>query len=396
MLKQLIFIIAGFIIGQGSMFLVQTYFVLNGHFELIANVGIALGVLSLMQWATDGGGVFILSKLEGEEGFNKVLPNYFIARLFFSGMFYLLILFLLLFAKLNETVQQVLYFIPVVIIFWSFNFTGIIDKLGKNNLVGPVSGLNWFFSSLVVVFYSESELFGLYLGAAFSFGLFATVILQFIVLKKYLNIKYEITLSSIKSCLYRICSYNLAYLTSQGNARFIPIFIDNTFSTAFAGMYIYAKNISNTISQLILFTRRIEFAQILVLVKKSKFTVFEFIKIQRYSFVAVFCILLLTVITYVIVIIFDIQEYKILVQLCTLMIMILCVWIVSSSFGQIFIAQDQLLTYGSIVAITNLTSVLTMITLVGRSSIYSVMIIELVMLLLQISIYSVCLKRLKH
>lgn len=55
-----------FFIGQGNMFLVQKYLVINGDYMLIADLGIALGLVSLLQWIADGGGIYFLSKYEKE------------------------------------------------------------------------------------------------------------------------------------------------------------------------------------------------------------------------------------------------------------------------------------------------------------------------------------------
>lgn len=392
MMRQLVFIVSGFLIGQGSMFIVQSYLVAIGEFEQVAVIGIALGLLSLVQWASDGGGVFLLSRLEGKEGFGWRLPNFFIARFIFSICFYVLLKSGLYFFQLNIAVQQALCFMPVIILFWSFNLTGLIDKLDKNKLAGPFSGLNWFLCSLVVLLFSKDNYFGFYLGGAFSIGLLVTVVLQFFLLRNDLKVKIKVSISRVKESLGSILGYNLAYLSAQSYARFIPILIDSSLNSSVSGMYVYAKNVSNTVGQLVQFIRRIEFPRVLKLVKQSSFDVVDIFKVQKFSFFAVLSAVLLSFLVYAVAVFFEMDKYLSVIELCVWLLILLCIWLVSSSYGQIFVAQGKLFTYGLVVSITSIISAGFVKFLIGIGGVYAVVGIEAVMLIVQIFIYSLFLK----
>jgi hypothetical protein len=184
-------------------------------------------------------------------------------------------------------------------------------------------------------------------------------------------------------------------LSSQGTARIIPVLINNALSPTIAGMYVYSKNISNTVSQLVLFTRRIEFPKILELVSQSELKTTAFIKAQRYSFLVLLVVLIFFTSIYVVAVVFNVKDYIVLIEICTLMIFILCIWLISSSFGQIYFAKGYYLANGFIVALTNLMAVGCMLVFVGEYGVFTVMLIESMMLLLQIFIYSIYLKSVK-
>ena len=66
-LYQLLYISSGLLLGQGSMFVAQSLIIANGDYEVVASIGIGLGLLSLVQWLGDGGGVFFSFKAKSKQ-----------------------------------------------------------------------------------------------------------------------------------------------------------------------------------------------------------------------------------------------------------------------------------------------------------------------------------------
>ena len=391
MLRQLFYIIIGFMIGQGSMFLVQSTLVIDGQFELISQIGIALGLLSFMQWVADGGGVFLLSKINKSE-ISKLLPNFIASRLIFSIIIFIIFLMILKLFELNAVVQDALYFTPLVILVWAFNLTGVIDKYEKNRIVGPVSSLNWLFSSVVLLLFTSDENLGFYSGAAYVLGLSVTVAVQYGIMRKKLNLPLQFSLSSIKKFMLEIAGYNLSYISGQGYGRVIPILIDNSLNSTLAGMYIYAKNISNISSQLILFIRRVEYSRIMALLENEKIIIRQLILVQKNSIFCGFCFFILALISFILIYYLGYVEYQLLASICLLMFFILIIWIFSSSLGQIFVAQGKLLLFGMIVSSTTVLSIVFISIFIDTLGVYLVLIVECVMLSIQTLIYFLILK----
>lgn len=375
MLKQILFILTGFLIGQGSMFLVQTYLVTNGLFELVANIGISIGLLSLIQWTADGGGVFLLSKLVKENKITNLLQSFIYSRVIFAFSFLILIYSALLFININSTVIQALCFSPLIVIIWAFNLTGIADSLNKNKIIGPLSNLNWLFCSFVVLLCKDNINLGYYLGAAFCIGLLLSVVIQYLVLK--IKLSWIVDTNNIKKCIKMITNYNVAYIFSQSYARFIPILVDSSINSTMAGTYVYAKNLSNMVSQFIQFTRRVEFNKILLIAKNAELNIFNVIKTQKYSLLGVLIPAVLSCLVTVFIYFYEINVVIHVANLSTLLLCILFVWLISSTYGQLCIAKGLLRFYGNIMAITSTTSAFLMYLFIDELGISALSLIHI-------------------
>jgi len=350
LIKKISYIASGFLLGQGSMFLALTYLVGRGDFTNISNIGISLGLLSLIQWAADGGGVFLIPKIIKENNGTLNFRNFFIARLIFSSLFYALLLIFLSFFALNNFIIEVLLFSFFVMLIWSMNATGIADYLNMNKTCGPISGLNWLFSSVAVFFFMEHQYFPYILSLSFILGLSFTVVIQHKLLNKKLNYILEFELTKIIENLKLICGFNLGFLSSQGYSRIIPILIDQHLNTNIAGMYVYSKNVSNIFSQLIQFSRRAEFKYILETISKNnRINVKTFFQLQISSYLIAISALVLSSFAYIITKIFNLETYYSLLEINIIMMSILLLWVFTSSLAQILIAKGKLINYGLIV-----------------------------------------------
>jgi len=387
--RNLIYILIGFLFGQGSMFLVQTYLITQNLFELIANVGIALGLLSLIQWATDGGGVFFLSKYEQENSLEQNLGVFIQARLIIGCSFTCLMLLPLFFFELvSDVVIEVFIFSPFVVLIWAFNLTGVADSRNKNKILGPISGLSWCLSSLLLFFFYECEYLSYIIGSGYCLGLLFTVFIQIKILK--VSVKDLVRFKNLRSCvrmLKLVLGYTSAYISAQGYARVIPILISYSIDGVTAGMYVYAKNFTNSISQLIIFSRRVEFTK-LVSALKFDFKIKDVFFAQKVSLIIALAIGSIIMVFYFLTFMIDtFQQYRLVIMFSMVMAALQVLWVFSSSLGQVLVVQDDTRYYSLVIFFSSFFSMCFIFLFINEVNVFSVFISEALMFLIQIYFY---------
>ena len=192
-------ILSGFFLGQGAMFLTQTWLLYKEQLPLIGAVGIGLGVVSLMQWSADLGGVYIISRNWGRENGLRQFWAHVCARIVFSLVMIVSVLMVIPFLGLNKISNDVILFAMLVPFIWSFNSVGILDNQKINYLSGPLSGLSWLFASLALGYSVVFDLgyVGQLVAIGFSLGMTLTVIVQYLTLRRE-NIDVEFQVVSVK------------------------------------------------------------------------------------------------------------------------------------------------------------------------------------------------------
>jgi len=393
--KQFSLIISGFALGQGSMFLAQTWLVIQQRFELLAAVGIGLGVLSLIQWAADCGGVFLLPKQLTQENFRGKFWSFVIARLIFSILFVGSILIALKLIGVNQTIYEItLYGSPAALI-WSFNLSGVLDSKQRNHLAGPLSGLCWVFASTPVLLMMESEYYGLTIGVAYSAGLLCTVLIQYYSLKSIdLNLHPTyVNAALVFDQLKKGCKFNGAYISAQAYGRTIPILVDKFIDSHTAGIYVYAKNIANTASQFVNFSRRVEFSSVVKLVSSNSLGIYSILEKQKLSFVIVSIFVFLSVLSLLIFHFYDKNNYFLISQVTLILIAILFLWTVSSALGQAMVALERTGFYALTVTSTLLMSIIFIFSTIDQLGLVGVYIGESAMFVVQVIVYILFFKK---
>lgn len=394
--KHLSQIALGFAIGQGAFFIAQSYIVYENGLALVGQIGIGLGFLSLAQWLSDCGGIFLIPKKLGTSDQNKNLQAFFIAR-----FIVVLTLCFILFASgitnsFTGIAKDIFSWYFAVSIISTFNITGYLDYTNNAKITGPTSGLCWLLPSLSIIFYKElGDDLGHSIGMLFTIGLLLSIIIQFKQSKITSDFKHSrIDIPEIKSNITDIIKYNCIFFTSQCYARTIPLFISNFATISEAGIYIYAKNIANVINQAISFSRRTEFSSLLrlpvtsvtplILIKKQALS----LAIGIVPFIISFFILTLNKLI-------PLTSNKPLITIVCILLFINIAWIVSSSFSQYLLASSKTGTILAIQTFTILISLSTIFILQKHLGLTAVFIAELLMYSIQTAIYLYALKNLK-
>ena len=264
-------LIGGFGIGQGSIFLAQTYLVATGRTELLASFGTHFSVAMLGIIAVESGSLTILSAeiarlvLSGESR-DTLWRNYWETTAYRVTVAILLIAGLLLFraaAPLPEfSAGYLMGSLPALLI-WAFNAAGFLDGLQKSGISGLTGSIAYVASAigLIAAVGLPSGESGLLTGAALSAGYGLTVLIQFGALS-FLGWRPRYatpTSAGIRKAFVEESSMLAGLAPGQLYFR-VQLGIAAAFlGPAATAMLVYAKQIIGAASQVAGFARRIEF-----------------------------------------------------------------------------------------------------------------------------------------
>ncbi len=384
-LRQFGYILSGFIVGQGLFFLSQTYLLLNGHISEIANIGIAIGFLSLAQWISDAGGVYLISKLKTIAELQDKFITFSVSRLVVTMPLLLIICFLLKLFDLGEATRVVIPFILLTGFVGAFSCLGVVDYLQRNGFSSSFSGLCWLFPA-VYIFMAGVEYQAAYIGMLYVSGLLIFQIIQYTTLVGTFSVRFKVEFRLLPHFMKQIFFYLTAYIISQGYARLIPVMVDKMIDSISAGLYMYAKGVINILGQMMIFTRRIEFSKLsdsLVTLPSLIFLIGR----QKLSYGILVLFVLLVVFTSFLIEQFWPHKYTELITYILLLSVIFSLWLASSSFGQVFIARGWLVENAAILFLSAFSSIMTIFFTYKNFGIYTFFISEALMMLVQLCIY---------
>jgi len=270
---NLISLVVGFGIGQGSLFLAQTWLIASGELKLLGLFGFHLTILVLAAQIVDWGGLVILARnalLEGggTNGWTEALEGYWalcFVRLSIAFVFTIIISIYSSYIDIGFSYSYLLVSVPGLII-WSFNVSGLLDGLRSSGLTGLTIPIPYFISAIALLFsehlsYAEA---GTVLGAAYLLGIVITVVIQWVILKKL-----GVPLSYIrpkKVLVYKMgkegAIYLAAFLPGQVLLRIQILFSNLILGIEASGIFIYGKQIINMVNQMVAFVRRVEFPKL--------------------------------------------------------------------------------------------------------------------------------------
>lgn len=293
-LANIAMLIGGYGLGQGSLFLSQTWLVVKGDLDLLAFFGTNFAFAVLAAVIVDAGSYIVLARhtvhrLSEGDTWPEIWRCYWetsVFRLVMAGAIasVAVVLFLFLGAD-EETVGFALWFAPALLV-WSFNGTGLIDGL---NLSG-VSGL----SGALPYIAAAAALFGCYefsvtrpgavLGGAIFIGYAGTVAVQFLTLSALGKPPHFVR--PTKAGVKRAMTEGLQLTSSQipGQLYFrAQLLLSNSFLGADAtALFIYGKQIVTAFNQVISFVRRTEFPNLVAKLSQAQDNLLQTVfRVQR-------------------------------------------------------------------------------------------------------------------
>lgn len=265
-MKRLLFLIAGFGLGQGSMFLAQSYLIYEQQFSLASASAIGLGFLSLAYWMTEMGGIFTFNKAFQKN--KSEISSYFAARAVLAASISIISAAIITTIKIGDDIlRDLAKIIPAIPLATTISLLAYIDATNQNHKISHLSGLPWIFSAAALI--APPEIIsttdkGYTIGLAFLAGQLVFTLAQHIYLRE--NLK-EITIKDIKtrsvlSYFGDGVAYNISFSASQLYGRATPLIIDHLLGAKLCAIYIYTRNITNMLSQISIFARRVEFTNL--------------------------------------------------------------------------------------------------------------------------------------
>ena len=267
-------LIGGFGLGQGSIFLVQTWLVAKGETEMLALFGTHFSFAILGIVAVEAGSLTILSAQiarqihsGGERA--DVWRSYWETTVFRVTVAVLLIaagIATLAFWPLPAFSQSYLVWSLPALLLWAFNAAGFLDGLQKSGISGLTGSIAYVASAVALFLARElppSEA-GAWTGAAFSIGYALTIIAQFAALAGTGWRPHWATPSGagIRQAFVEESSMLAGLLPGQLYFRAqlaIAAFALGHNATA---VLVYAKQIVGAASQIAGFARRVEFPRL--------------------------------------------------------------------------------------------------------------------------------------
>ncbi|HBQ0674477.1 TPA: hypothetical protein MDZ49_002576 [Klebsiella pneumoniae] len=391
--------------GQGVFFLLTLFLAYKGLTPDVANISIAIGVLSLIQWCADGGGVFLLGRYCAKNILSEVIGTLYIVRIFYSLVVFVVLFYILPLFYHNDFLHECIKYSFILCVFGAANISGLADFLGKNKIIGPFASLPWLFVSIYIIWeyyignITNNQYSSVAIVISYTTGFVISLLVQYSVCWHFFE-KTKIKLFSYKKLIFNeVGGFFFSYFLSQSYARLLPILVDMYLGKATAGLFAIAKTFLNIFSQLLMFLRRVENEKIIkvtessnsscsdikpqnieLLLLKMSWRTSKFILATSFvSIGALYCIaLLMPVVSQKIVLIW----WFISISLSALVI-----WNYSSILGQSLIISGKTTEYALILFVSLLVNIAINIFLFSSFGLWSIIIAELIMYIIQILIF---------
>jgi hypothetical protein len=283
-------LLTGFALGQGSMFLAQTWLVANSQLIAVGEIGLGLAIVSLAQWTADWGGTLLLSRHAAIDETVGYVRAAIAVRLSLAGPIIAAVLIFCVVYEETQFVQGMVWGGAASALIWAFNLTGYLDGKGKSAISGPISSLSWLAASIGLVLLPSGQSFtaGLTIGVLYTAGVAITVVIQYIISAR---IGCPVALAvpnwehmrrfAVDGALY--CS---ADLPGQIYGRCLILIVMTFLGSEMAGIYVYIRHVVVAATQAISFMMRVEFPAIARCVSAGKATVGTVLRIHNWSIAA--------------------------------------------------------------------------------------------------------------
>lgn len=267
-------LIGGFGLGQGSIFLVQTWLVAKGETEMLALFGAHFSFAILGIVAVEAGSLTILSaqiarQVHSGGAASEVWRAYWETTVFRATMAVLLVavgIASLAYWPLPDFSQSYLIWSLPAMLLWAFNAAGFLDGLQKSGVSGLTGSIAYVASAVALFFVHDMPPVeaGAWTGAAFSIGYALTILAQFAALAAAGWRPAWVTPSGpgIRKAFVEESSMLGGLLPGQLYFRAqlaIAAFALGHNATA---VLVYAKQIVGAASQIAGFARRVEFPRL--------------------------------------------------------------------------------------------------------------------------------------
>jgi hypothetical protein len=331
-------LIGGFGLGQGSIFLVQTWLVATGKTEMLALFGSHFSFAILGIVAVEAGSLTILSAQIARQVHSGGAPVDVWRTYWETTTFRLTVAILLIATGLAALAFWLLpgfssgyliWSLPAMLL-WAFNAAGFLDGLQKSGISGLTGSIAYVASAMALFFASDlpSAEAGAWTGAAFSIGYALTIVAQFaaLAISGWRPAWARPSAAGIRRAFVEEGSMLAGLLPGQLYFRAQLAIAALALGHNATAVLVYAKQIVGAASQIAGFARRVEFprlvqavagdpsvgvaatiwiqrsslaiatafAAIIALAALTIVTIATGFAVEAWSFLAIFCVTVLT------------------------------------------------------------------------------------------------------
>lgn len=275
-------LLASFGLGQGSLFLANSYLMLEHRHELVSSFGAAYALITFLLFITDWGGAVYMARLAAlHDGRREELDLGFLELcLIRAAVAIVLIVGSVAYFSRDGTEFSAGFFpfASLGLIAYAFNAGGVLDGSGKAGLSGlcqaipPVSMavLLWFVAGPV------DAAAGRMLGLAYALGLLASVMGQLMLYRPMFKTAFR----SLSFCGVFVCGrtaavYMATPLPGQALFRFQVFLATSYLTTALAAIFIYSRQLIGVGYQLIGFLLRVDIRDFALRVRGATLSWFD-------------------------------------------------------------------------------------------------------------------------
>ncbi len=283
-------LILSFAVGQGSIFLAQTWLIHRGVLDLLAAFATHFSFAILALMTVDFGSPVVVARrisLAGDSEMRDVPRRcYWQASVVRLGVALVLSVAALVYAWLGGGGFSRAYIpaaIPALLIS-AFNAAGVFDGLGLSGISG-LTGMLAYIASAIALVAAGAQLAdaGVILGVALSLGYAFAVVAQLVVLW-WLGCSMRVVPVSVADCglfAREGLSVLLAILPGQLSFRFQIVVCAAVLGQAGVGLFVYGRQIAAAASQVLEFVRRAHFPDMVRALRLGDATVRAGFEAQR-------------------------------------------------------------------------------------------------------------------
>ena len=267
-------LIGGFGLGQGSIFLVQTWLVAKGETEMLALFGTHFSFAILGIVAVEAGSLTILSaqiarQIHAGGAVSSIWRGYWETTIFRATVAILLIaagIAALAFWPLpGFSANYLAWSLPALLI-WAFNAAGFLDGLQKSGVSGLTGSIAYVASAVALFLVRDltPAQAGAWTGAAFSLGYALTILAQFtaLIVAGWRPVWIMPSRAGIRRAFVEEGSMLAGLLPGQLYFRAQLAIAALALGHNATAVLVYAKQIVGAASQIAGFARRVEFPQL--------------------------------------------------------------------------------------------------------------------------------------
>ena len=290
-LKRLGGLSAGIVLGQGSIFLLQTLLMTSGRIAATVSFGFAYAVLTLVQWTADWGGLILQGRCRSEDLSCDRLWEMALGRLLVAPAIVACQLsFAFYYRGVDEFSSGMIMGGALIAPIWAFNVAGLLDANGKNALAGPLAGLPPALGAI-----AGCQLFGadfrplsigISAGIAYTVGCLVCVLGQILIAGTLTPLKWPraVSLAGARRWLVEGAMYCAGEFPGHFYGRALLLIVTKTLGLHTAGIYVYIRQIISGSGQAILLIKRVEFPALRQVASNRPLHIMDVFHAQRAKF----------------------------------------------------------------------------------------------------------------